>query len=65
MSCLTLLGILYALSFALSLALSFVIFLCSLEYNRSAHYSLYIIGFNKKLYVELIANQYRCFIRFV
>ena len=77
MSCLLSLGILCALSLALSLAsslalslvlsltLSLVTFSYLLGCDKSAHSSLYIIGLDKQSYVELITNQYRCFVGFL
>ena len=66
MSCLALFGILCVASLTSflgsSLALSLVKFLFLLEYSRSARFSFYIVGLDKQLYVELVANQYRCLI---
>ena len=54
-----------ALSLTLSFVLSLITFPCLLGCNISARSFLYIVGFNKQSYVELVANQYRCFIGYV
>ena len=53
------------LFFGLSLALSLVGFPFLLGCSRSARFSLYIVGLDKQSYIELIANQYRCYIGLV
>ena len=67
MFCLTLSDILcalcftlyFALSLALPLASLFVMFPCSFRYKRSACSFFYIVGLDKQLYIELVANQHR------
>ena len=49
-------------SFTSFLAIFLIRFLFSLEYSRSACFSLYIISFDKQLYIKIAANQYKCLI---
>ncbi len=55
----------FALSLTLSLALSLVRLPFLLWFNRSAHFSLYIVDLDQQLYVELVINQYRCLVSLI
>ena len=54
-----------ALSLILSLVLSLIRFPCLLKYSRFAFSFLYIVSLDKQTYIELVTNQYRCFVDLV
>lgn len=54
-----------ALSLAQSFALSLIRFLSLLQISRSACSLFCITSLDKQSYVELVANQYKCFVGFV